>query len=98
MPTPEDPQRKEVSFEMIGYLEQAVAAYREQTGFSGKLPDAPTPFLAEEFDGDGTWVGKHAVAAQSILPKLLYAARLARPDLIFAINLLSRFLTMVRVP
>ena len=27
------------------------------------------------------------------MPKLLYAARLARPDLVFSINMLSRFLT-----
>jgi hypothetical protein len=34
--------------------------------------------------------------AQSTLPKLLYAARLARPDLVLAINLLSRNLTKWR--
>jgi hypothetical protein len=34
-----------------------------------------------------------ATVAQSTLPKLLYAARLARPDIVLAINMLSRFLT-----
>ena len=47
----------------------------------------------ESADTMSTKEGKHASVAQSVLAKLLYCGRLARPDIVIAINLLSRCLT-----
>ena len=92
-PTPTDKHRVEISFDMTGYLSQSIESFRELANYNRPFLPAPTPFLTEEKDNSHEPVGLMAAVAQSILPKLLYAARLARPDLILPINLLSRNLT-----
>jgi hypothetical protein len=92
-PTPTDKHRVEISFDMSGYLSQSIEAYREQANYTKPFLPVQTPFLTEEKDNSHEPSGLMAAVAQSILPKLLYAARLARPDLILPINLLSRYLT-----
>jgi hypothetical protein len=92
-PTSKDKERIEIAFDMSGYLLQSVDAYRELIGNTKPFPHVSTPYLAEDKDNTHEPPGTQAQIAQSILPKLLYAARLARPDLILPINLLSRNLT-----
>ena len=92
-PVAEDPHRVEVAFDMSGYLTQSVEAFREQADYRRPFLQAPTPYVQEEKDNSLDLPGSYASVAQSVLPKLLYAARLARPDLLLAINLLSRNLT-----
>ncbi len=92
-PTAKDKGRVEVAFDMSGYLTQSVASFRELANHSKPFLAAPTPYLVEERIIDDEKQGLLASVAQSILPKLLYAARLARPDIVLAINLLSRNLT-----
>jgi hypothetical protein len=76
---------------MKGYLQQSVSSYREQASDSKPMLKVDTPFLPDDARTDIEFVpGLHSLVAQSVLPKLLYAARLARPDLVLPINLLSR--------
>ena len=91
-PTPEEPSRIEVQFDMCGYVQDSVKSYLEQTGISGPLRGAQTPFLGDE-ETETEVPGKHSAVARSVLAKLLYCSRLARPDLMLSINLLSRNLT-----
>jgi hypothetical protein len=84
-----------VSFNMQGYLEQAIKDFRTAAEDNKPFHPVESPFLTEDRSQlvEDAKPGKLALGAQSSLPKLLYAARLARPDLVFAINLLSRNLT-----
>jgi hypothetical protein len=92
-PTTSDKHRKMIQFNMSGYLQQSVEAYREQTNDVKPFLPVDTPSLTDEPLAAEFKPGVHAVVAQSCLPKLLYAARLARPDLVLPINVLSRYLT-----
>jgi hypothetical protein len=77
---------------MCGYVQDSVKSFLEQTGISGPLRGAQTPFLGDE-ETETEVPGKHSAVARSVLAKLLYCSRLARPDLMLPINLLSRNLT-----
>jgi hypothetical protein len=95
-PLVNDPERVEISYDMRKYLEQAIASYRSLASFEGAFTKVDTPYLVEPEDLEQLPEGKHAHVAQSVLAKLLYCGRLARPDLVLAINLLSRQLTKWR--
>jgi hypothetical protein len=95
-PLPGDPQRVEISYDMRKYLEQSIASYRSLAGVSSPFARVDTPYLTEPDDLEQLPEGKHASVAQSVLAKLLYCGRLARPDIVLAINLLSRQLTKWR--
>ena len=71
-----------VSFNMQGYLEQAVKDYRVAAEDSKPFYPVHSPFLAEDRSQlvEDAKAGRLALVAQSPLPKLLFAARLARPD------------------
>jgi len=92
-PLPNDPSRVEISYDMRRYLDQSVSAYKTAVGINAALPKVDTPYLVEPDDLETQGPGKHAKVAQSVLAKLLYCGRLARPDIVLAINLLSRQLT-----
>jgi hypothetical protein len=91
-PSTADPGRIEVAFDMRQYIAGCIASYHELTGLPGPIRGVPTPYLADE-ETEEEAPGLHAKVAQSVLAKFLYAARLARPDLMLSINLLSRCLT-----
>ena len=76
-----------VAYNMTDYAKQSVAMYQELTGVT-KLRKASTPFvpdgsLTSADDKEQGEVAKHACA---IIMKLLWLARLARPDLIKPIS------------
>jgi hypothetical protein len=84
-----------VSFNLQGYLEQAIKDFRAASEDNKPFHPVESLFLTEDRSQlvDDAKPGKLSTVAQSSLPKLLHAARLARPDLVFSINLLSRNLT-----
>ena len=90
-PVADDPSRIEIAFNMSGYLAQSVESYQTLAKSNAKFPRVDTPYIYDEAFSEIP--GVNASTAQRILPKLLYAARLARPDIMHAINVLSRYLT-----
>ena len=74
---------------MQGYLEQAVKDYRIAAEDPKPFYPVDSAFLTEDRSQlvEDAKAGRLALVAQSSLPKLLYAARLARQDLVLAINL-----------
>ena len=92
-PLPGEPLRKCIEFDMKSYVRDCLASYHELTTTSGPLRGTPTPFLTEESTGTEP-PGQHGNIARCVLAKMLYCARLARPDWMFAINLLTRKLTV----
>ena len=71
------------------FLIDAVARYLEETG-EKSLSVARTPYLPENFSPKGgEEPGIHAKTGSSHLIKLFFAARLASPDLAFAITRLA---------
>ena len=73
---------RKVIFNMTDYVEQSIQHYKTLSGVS-KLRDAQTPFCPEgslRFEDDEAH-GELASSSCSILMKVLWAARLARPDL-----------------
>ncbi len=95
-PLPGDPLRVEFSYHMEKYLEQSIASYRSLACVSSPFAHVDSPYLTEPDDLAQLPEGKHASVAQSVLAKLLYCGRLARPDIVLAINLLTRQLTKWR--
>ena len=79
------------------YLEQAIASYRSLAKYDNAFAKVDTPYLVEPDDLETQGPGLHSTVAQSVLAKLLYCGRLARPDIVLAINLLSRQLTKWRL-
>ena len=83
-------------FEMLGYLEQSISMYLEYTGTLLKdLKNVPTPFVDQDSLTDQDWVeqGELDGEALALLMKVLYCARLARPDLLRPVNELGRHIT-----
>ena len=85
-----------MQYDMFGYLEQCVDVYldlanRDETA----LKFAPTPSLDEGVftDDDLTEKGTLGSHAAKILMKVLYAARMCRYDLLFAVCSLARSIT-----
>ena len=79
--------------QMREFLLDAVDRYLEETG-EKSLAIARTPYLPENFScKDGEDPGIHAKTCSSHLMKLLFAARLARPDLVVAITRLASKVT-----
>jgi hypothetical protein len=80
----------EVVYNMSEYAEQCVKMYSDLTGVT-KFKRAATPFLPDgsfpPADDDET--GEVATHACALVMKKLWLARLARPDIIKAINVLS---------
>ena len=75
--------------QMREFLLDAVARYLEETG-EKSLSAARTPYLPENFSPKGgEEPGVHSKTCSSHLMKLLFAARLARPDLVVAITRLA---------
>ena len=79
--------------QMRGFLLDAAVRYLDETG--EKTPSAArTPYLPEDFSPKGgEEPGVHAKTCSSHLMKFLYAARLARPDLVVAITRLASKVT-----
>ena len=79
--------------QMREFLVDAVARFLEETG-EKSLSAARTPYLPENFScKGGEDPGVHAKTCSSHLMKLLFAARLARPDLVVAITRLASKVT-----
>ena len=79
--------------QMREFLLDAVANYLAETG-EKSLSAARTPYLPENFScKGGEDPGVHAKTCSSHLMKLLFAARLARPDLVVAITRLASKVT-----
>ena len=75
--------------QMKEFLLDAVAKYQEEIG-AKSLPPVRTPYLEEDFLPKGhDGPGLQAKSAASHLMKLLFAARLCRPDLLVAITRLA---------
>ena len=91
-PAESDKLRIEVAFDVRQYVRDSIKSYLEQTKCIGPLKSAQTPYLSDEETGIEP-PGVHSKAAMSVLAQLLYCARLARPDFMLAINLLSRNFT-----
>jgi hypothetical protein len=75
---------------MKGFVEQSIQQYLETPG-AKPLKAFETP-LVEESNPDDT-PGVMAPHAASLLMKAFYAARCCRPDVMFAISYLARFIT-----
>jgi hypothetical protein len=79
--------------QMREFLLDAVARYMEETG-EKTLSGARTPYLPENFSPKGgEEPGAFAKSCSSHLMKLLFAARLARPDVLVAMNRLASKVT-----
>ena len=79
--------------QMKDFLLDAAERFMEETGVK-HLAAARTPYPAEDFDPKANAVpGVHAKTASSHLMKLLYAARVCRPDLTVAITRLAAKVT-----
>ena len=81
---------------MFDYIDQAVSMYLEYTGVKlGELKPVTTPFLDQESFSDSDWeeMGELDSEALALLMKVLYCARLARPDLLRPVNELGRCIT-----
>ena len=79
-----------ISYDMSDYAHQSVEMYKKLTGVE-KLREASTPFCPEGslVTCDDEVKGEVAPHACAIIMKQLWLARLARPDLVKAINLLA---------
>ena len=79
-----------ISYDMSDYASQSVEMYKKLTGVE-KLREASTPFCPEGslVACDDEVKGEVAPHACAIIMKQLWLARLARPDLVKAINLLA---------
>ena len=77
-------------YDMSEYATQSVEIYTKLTGVS-KLRQETTPFLPDGsfIPSDNEISGEIAPHACALVMKQLWLARLARPDLIKAINILS---------
>ena len=79
--------------QMKDFLLDAAEKFMEETGVK-HLAAARTPYPTEDFDPKANAVpGVHAKTASSHLMKLLYAARVCRPDLTVAITRLAAKVT-----
>ena len=75
--------------QMNEFLVDAAELYAQEVGIK-KLAPVRTPYLPEDFAPKGTeQPGEQAGTASSHLMKLLFAARLCRPDLLVAITRLA---------
>ena len=79
-----------ISYDMSDYAEQSFEMYKKLTGVE-KLREASTPFCPEGslVACDDEVRGEVAPHACAIIMKQLWLARLARPDLVKAINFLA---------
>ena len=78
---------------MHEFLLDAVARFKEESG-AKTLPGARTPYFPKNFSPKGGEdPGDFAKSCSSHLMKLLFAARLARPDILVAINRLASKVT-----
>ena len=86
--------QKIVSYDMEAYMKQCVERYCEVAG-SDKVKIVPSPFINEDMllPSDFESKGLLGEDACSVLMKLLYAARLARPDIMRAITELASCIT-----
>ena len=79
--------------QMKEFLLDAVARYLNETG-QKHISAARTPYLPENFSPKGEEMpGVFAQTCSSHLMKLLFAARLARPDIVVAITRLASKVT-----
>ena len=74
---------------MSDYLKDAVKVYNNEAGYKS-LPKVETPYLQENIPDEAAPAGKMATSCSSHLMKLLFAARMARPDMLTSILLVSR--------
>ena len=81
-------------FEMTEFIENACSMYEELSGRT--LKPAPSPYVSEGSLTDDDWDERGALSneASKVLMKVLWCARLARPDLMKAIADLTRRLTV----
>ena len=79
----------EVKTNMRDFIVDAVEKYKQEIGVT-KLPAVRSPFLDEDFIPKGQDApGMMAASCSSHLMKLLFAARLARPDILVPITRLA---------
>jgi hypothetical protein len=89
-----------IKYNMRDFMEQCVERYLELAGKDTKLRNVETPFLDEnkiDFDDpdnpDCQAKGVLAPVASSVLMKCLYAARMARYDILRAVTQLAKMVT-----
>ena len=73
---------------MTAFLEDAAYVYMQEVGVK-HLPNVETPFLEEKFNDPDGAKGDQAGTAASHLMKVLFAARMCRPDLTVGITKLA---------
>ena len=85
-----DQNQGEVDYDMSEYAKQSVEMYTKLTSVA-KFKQATTPFLPDGsfIPSDHEISGEIAPHACALVVKQLWLARLARPDLIKALNILS---------
>lgn len=77
---------------MNAFLQNAVRTYMHEIGVSS-LPFVATPFLEDRFADKPGDVGNQSSTCASHLMKLLYAARMCRPDITVAVTRLASFVS-----
>jgi hypothetical protein len=101
--SPQPGGTKSLTYDMSSFLRQCTDRYLEAAGTTEQsLKPAKTPFLSRDElrkfpdeNGTGKPVAQGALAphAASVLMKILYAARMARPDLMRAVTQLASAIT-----
>ena len=81
--------------DMVDYCKEAVSLYLEVAGNNTVLKQVPTPYVNSGLlvDKDYETQGEVSHKASSVLMKLLWVCRLARPDLAFGISSLATQVT-----
>ncbi len=83
-----------MEYDMCEFLQQCVDKYRDLAGpHAAQLTKVTTPFCSDaQLDAlrDIPGEGVLAPVAARVLMKVLYAARLCRPDLLYAVTMLAR--------
>ena len=91
---PSNRRVRTLRYDMVSFVDQCVEAYTTLAGTNAKpLQKVATPFIDENTawappDGEPTGILKNV--ALKILMKILYAARMARPDILRATCMLAR--------
>ena len=87
---------KSYQYDMSGHAQQCIDKYLELTQTNeSSLMKAGTPSFPgnPDFTEDEGQEGQLSKVAASIVMKLLWLARMNRPDILFAVNMLARSIT-----
>lgn len=80
---------------MVDYADQAIQLYTEVVGHEVKFRKVSTPYVSDGISNDLDYQtdGQVGHQASTVLMKLLWLTRLARPDLSFAVSSLASQVT-----